>query len=762
MSILYKCLFCTVWRWENLGFEGAGIAETHVNHLTNTQKRPASDHAESQTNSSVNATRDGAITRVCDATFEVDLIGDVHRFDGDWKRLTGIHAAELSGDPWAWLQSIPHPDHNEIQESLAPICRGAIESFTTEFRLIPKERKELWVEIRGRVVRDEAGKPERFYGVLNDISRRVASHQTLLRNETIFRELVEGSVQAILILNEERRPLFANEAAARLFGFGSVRDFLRLDSVDALSTEDSNKHRHTLIHNTIRKGKSGFVEELELQDIYGNAIFVDVYVKPVLWDGERAAQLTQVDVTERRELSVEREEAVSRLRDEAAVTSALAERLDAALAEAEKQAALADTANRSKSEFLATMSHEIRTPMNGIMGTAQILLGTQLSNEQKRHLETIVGSGDVLLNLINDILDLSKVEAGQIVLDSVPFDVRKTLAQSVDFWRPLAEDKGLELELVIDDGIPEYLCADTLRLRQILSNLVNNALKFTNSGGITLSVHRLGADEVKTGDSSSFRFDIVDTGIGIAEHLHGQLFDKFTQADASTTRRYGGSGLGLAISRQLVTLLGGDIGVESVEGRGSRFWFTIRAEISEAPETGSKRVERQASSASGDREILDILVVEDNPINMAVCETMLTGAGHNTVSAVNGLEALNKIDQMQFDLVLMDVQMPEMDGVTATKFIREREMDTKNRVPIIALTANAMAGDREKYLAAGMDEYVSKPIDMNEMFSAIVRAVGRPIARAVPSKREMHGRDVSPKSASKAEEALQNVLEDIS
>lgn len=155
-------------------------------------------------------------------------------------------------------------------------------------------------------------------------------------------------------------------------------------------------------------------------------------------------------------------------------------------------------------------------------------------------------------------------------------------------------------------------------------------------------------------------------------------------------------------------------------------------------------------------------MVEDNPINMAVCETMLTGAGHNTVSAVNGLEALNKIDQMQFDLVLMDVQMPEMDGVTATKFIREREMDTKNRVPIIALTANAMAGDREKYLAAGMDEYVSKPIDMNEMFSAIVRAVGRPIARAVPSKREMHGRDVSPKSASKAEEALQNVLEDIS
>jgi len=381
----------------------------------------------------------------------------------------------------------------------------------------------------------------------------------------------------------------------------------------------------------------------------------------------------------------------------------------------------AETANSAKSVFLANMSHEIRTPMNGIIGMAELLLGTELNDVQRGYLEMLKQSADSLLELLNDILDFSKIEAGKMELDSHEFDLNLIVTEIVQAMGVRAFQKRLVLLHHISPEVPTRLLGDDGRLRQILINLIGNAIKFTHKGGVTIEVNV----ESETADELVLHFKINDTGIGIAANLHERIFEAFTQAESSITRRYGGTGLGLAICRDLVELMHGRIWVESQPSAGSTFHFT--AAFGRTSGISIKPLSPRAGPAAAAPASLKVLVVEDGHVNQLVSTRMLEKRGHLVTLASSGEEALDFFKSDTFDIILMDVQMPGMNGLEATAAIREIERASGGgHVPIVAMTANAMRGDRELCLQAGMDDYLSKPLRSAELFQMIERFVRRP------------------------------------
>ena len=525
------------------------------------------------------------------------------------------------------------------------------------------------------------------YGVARDITARKRTARALKESEQRFRELAELLPEILVEFDSEGLVTFFNMKAIESTGYSPEelqRDF---PATRLAIAEDQDTFAADI--EKLMSGETLPNEEYTLQRKDGTTF-------PVI--------MRSTPITKRNRIIGGRMLLINITRMKKAKES-----LEATMEKAE-------AANQAKSEFLANMSHEIRTPLNGIIGMSELLGGTDLSRKQRDYLSLLKSSGKALMFLINDILDFSKIEAGKLDLEEIPFTLDQVIAEVAQISTDQIKDKKIDLVVSIDKSIPQSLTGDPLRLRQVLVNLISNAVKFTEKGSIQIIAE---ARQIET-DRTEVLFRIADTGIGIDPDNQKKLFTAFTQADGSTTRRFGGTGLGLAISKRIVNMMYGNIWLESELGRGSTFSFTVS--FKNLADTAALDQDTRAGSyqpEAAEFKDIKLLIVEDSLINQRVAVEILKAAGVHVQTALNGKEALVKLENMDFDIILMDVQMPEIDGLEATRIIRDKLK--LSHMPIIAMTAHAMKGDRQKCLAAGMNDYVSKPIDPKQLFNALRR-----------------------------------------
>ncbi len=571
------------------------------------------------------------------------------------------------------------------------------------------------------------------------VAERERIEEARYASNNILRAIIEGTTDAIYMKDLDGCYLTINSAGAAVLG-KPFEEIIGQDDMELYSPDTAR----LLMECDRRIIASGRTQTFEVTATSAAGITrtylltEGVYTNP---QGNVAGLIgISRDITERKQIEVE-----------------LAEARDAALESA-----------RLKSEFLANMSHEIRTPMNGIIGLTGLLLNTELTPKQRQFAQDIQSSGDALLTIINDILDFSKIEAGKLKFESLDFDLHATLEGAIKSFTERAEDKGLELASLVYRDVPTKLRGDPLRVRQVLTNLIGNAVKFTKHGEVVLRVTK----EYETGTHAIVRFVVSDTGIGISAAAQRRLFQAFTQADGSTTRKYGGTGLGLVISKQLVEYMDGEIGVESVEGRGSTFWFTAKFEKQfdelEPLKSISKEQHGYQPSQSSSvptsqhtaerRRDLRILVAEDQLINQRVALHQLQELGYQADAVANGQEVLEALKKSAYDIILMDCQMPEMDGYETTAEIRQREGASKH-IPIIALTAHASEEVRQKCLAAGMDDYVAKPVKSKTLEKVLEHWIARPVRPARAGAQNPSAQDSSPLERIVAPEVLASFRE---
>lgn len=533
------------------------------------------------------------------------------------------------------------------------------------------------VEIEGRKI---------VVGASVDISDRLQAVQKLAESEARFRHLIEGSLQGILII-AGRRAHFVNQAFVDIFGFRDAAEVLGFEQLIGVFG-DQAEQEILAIWARMTAGEDGvIVHRLPARRRDGSRIWVDVFARSIRWDGRAAMQLTLIDVTQRT-LAEEALEASNRALEDAR--------------------ARAEEADRAKSQFLAVMSHELRTPLTGVIGMVDLLRDTALDREQAGYAETLKTSAQSLLTLLNDILDLSKIEAGGLELEEIDFDLVDLLSSVLALYRVRAQAAQTDLDLAIAPDVPRFLRGDPTRLRQILLNLIGNAVKFTPAGRVAV---RVALDSPPT-EGLCVRFEVTDTGIGISPAQQARLFQPFVQADASTTRKYGGTGLGLAICRRLAEAMGGSIGVTSALGAGST--FTVRVPM-QAGAVSSPVAPRLGAEIPACR----LLVAEDNEVTRTLLRLMLTRHGHQVLAVENGREAVAAVqNQGPFDLAILDMQMPEMDGYAAALAIRALP-GPGGQLPLIALTADVTPECHVNAARVGMARVLPKPIDWPSLLAAM-------------------------------------------
>ena len=633
----------------------------------------------------------------------------------------GYELKELIGKQVSILLSPGMPS-----DMLRGAMRGTMQGgWSGDIMGLSKKGEEFWMSLTTSVLSHE----NRFLGVVivsRDITDRKRAEEQLRKSETQFRLLWEKSRDGMRLSDAEGRILMVNNAFCEL---------VNLSRAELEGNTIAVVYKSALQNRVLTSYKGNFAERnvaayFEKENLLWNDRSVWFAVSNAFIEGEGQPPILLSifrDITERKMAEGQLARHASDLFIAKSKAEEQARMLEIQAVELRQAKEEALQASQFKSEFVANMSHEIRTPMNGVIGMTGMLLDTPLTAEQREYAEIIRTSGDALLSLINDILDFSKIEAGKMSLECIDFDLRTTVEEAVDLLAPKAHEKGLELSCAVHNDIPVTLNGDPGRLRQILVNLVSNAVKFTEQGEVSVRV----ALQEDLPDSVRLRFEVTDTGIGISADARGRLFQAFSQADGSTTRKYGGTGLGLRISKQLAELMGGSIDVRSDPGSGSTFWFTARLarqvpaadpgqDASIPGGNGTQPLSREGplqslwTGAMGAARGLRVLVAEDNMVNQKVALRMLTKLGCRADVVANGKEAVDALRNVPYDIVFMDCNMPEVDGFTATEMIRRMEADDRHTV-IIAMTANALKGDRDKCLAAGMDDYVSKPVSQKAL-----------------------------------------------
>jgi len=548
----------------------------------------------------------------------------------------------------------------------------------------------VWASLAVTVENNSKGRPKFFNSVAEDISHQKDVEKDLSRSKELFKVIFENSAAAITVTDKNEQIIAWNPFAEQMLEMGR-QDLFNKPVQELYSEREWRKIRKLKIR---KKGVlSGIMTQVLKKD--GEVLDVDASIS-VLKDsvGNIVGSIGIMrDITKQKKIQ------------EMLLQAKIA----------------AEEANSAKSMFLAKMSHELRTPMNAIIGMIDLTLDTQLTEEQRDNIKVAKDAAANLLRLINDILDLSRAESGKMTIETIEISLAEIVKSVGKGLTILAQNKGVSLSWHVADDVPALVMGDPVRIRQIIINLVNNAIKFTHKGGVTMSV----TVESKTETECDLLLAIKDTGIGIPKDKQARIFEVFAQADEKTSRRYGGTGLGLAISKKLSEMMGGKLWVESEEGKGSTFLAKLRFPIS----SNVLKAQVVAPEASGGAASADnvgrlrILLAEDNLVNQKIAVRILEKRGWEVVAVNNGREAVDAVGKSRFDVILMDDHMPEMTGVEAVQIIRTEEKQTGLHAPIIAMTANAMEGDREKYLASGMDAYVSKPIDRELLFREIINLV---------------------------------------